>query len=60
MAKLSTDELLDAFAHARDDMTTGVVLFTGEGPEPDWGDHEAVVDVIVEGDGFTAGRTVSL
>jgi naphthoate synthase len=26
-------ELLDAFTHARDDMTTGVVLFTGEGPE---------------------------
>ena len=26
-------ELLDAFAHVRDDMSTGVVLFTGEGPE---------------------------
>ena len=26
-------ELLDAFTHARDDMTTGVVLFTGEGTE---------------------------
>jgi len=26
-------ELLDAFTHARDDLTTGVVLFTGEGSE---------------------------
>src|SRR5687768_14254649 len=26
-------QLLDAFTHARDDLTTGVVLFTGEGDE---------------------------
>lgn len=30
---LTVTELIDAFTHAREDMTTGVVLLTGEGPE---------------------------
>jgi len=30
---LTVNELIDAFNHARDDMTTGVVLITGEGPD---------------------------
>ncbi len=29
----TVSELLDAFTHARDDLTTGVVLLTGEGPD---------------------------
>jgi naphthoate synthase len=29
----TVSELMDAFAHARDDMSTGVVLFTGEGDQ---------------------------